>query len=152
MRRDLAAVCGVVFVALSVVMLAGPSRAWAAPSAEPLAKAAKAVPTELRTRLKRVEARDKRGDAKAEIAAGRQAMQAALAARSADKPALAKRHEQRALAELILARDLVTLAAAKRRLAASRATVAQLRSSLAAHRKTLKEREEYLVLIRVSRQ
>ena len=51
MRRDLAAVCGVVFVALSVVMLAGPSRAWAAPSAEPLAKAAKAVPTELRTRL-----------------------------------------------------------------------------------------------------
>lgn len=148
MRRNLAGVLGVALFGVLAVGAVTPS--WAGKAKPQPAKAA--VAAELQSRLARVEARDKRGDAKAEIAAGRKAMQAARAARKADKLALAERHESRAAAELTLARDLITLAAAKRRLAASRAAVAQLRASLVARRKTLKEREEYLVLIRVSRQ
>ena len=117
---------------------------------------APAVAKKLKARLNQLAARDRRGDAKSVLGAARAALRVAEATKakageSEDAARKVTRWHRRTEAELTLARDLITLAAAKRRLQAQRARLLDQRRALANRRKTLQDKEDYLKLIRVSR-
>ncbi|MBW2734358.1 MAG: hypothetical protein JRH20_18365 [Deltaproteobacteria bacterium] len=79
----------------------------------------------------------------------------ALEARSAGKKDEPKKGEQallRARLELDLARELITLANLKRRVSTLKKQLAQLRRQLGERKTKLGERDEYLELLKVTRQ